>query len=267
MNIGKKLREARLAANLSQRELCGDMITRNMLSQIENGSARPSMDTLRYLAERLNKPISYFLEEAPLTSPNQSLMAKARQAFQEEDYGTVLRMLDDFQEPDDAFEWEYQLLIAMSCLALAELRIRQDRLPHARELLVQAESAGKMTPYYSDALERQRRLLLGQLGEFCLPDNDQELLLRAQNALSHGDSMRAAVYLNAAENQATHRWLYLRGQIYLAQKDFAQAKQCFVLAYDDYPRECCTLLEQCCRELEDFKGAYHYACRLRELER
>ena len=63
MTLGEKLKAARLEAGLSQRQLCGDVITRNMLSQIENGSARPSMDTLGYFAGKLGKPISWFLEE------------------------------------------------------------------------------------------------------------------------------------------------------------------------------------------------------------
>ena len=49
MDLGEKLKKVRLEAGLSQRQVCGERITRNMLSQIENGSARPSMDTLRYL--------------------------------------------------------------------------------------------------------------------------------------------------------------------------------------------------------------------------
>ena len=80
MDIGQRLKQARLEAGLSQRQLCGDVITRNMLSQIENGSARPSMDTLRYLSSRLGKPMGYFLEEDAVTSPNQQVMEQARQA-------------------------------------------------------------------------------------------------------------------------------------------------------------------------------------------
>ena len=49
MELGEKLRQARIEAGLSQRELCGEEITRNMLSLIENGSAKPSMNTLKYL--------------------------------------------------------------------------------------------------------------------------------------------------------------------------------------------------------------------------
>ena len=64
MTIGEKLRAARLEAGLSQRQLCEGIVTRNMLSQIENGSAKPSLPTLQALAQRLHKGVQYFLEEA-----------------------------------------------------------------------------------------------------------------------------------------------------------------------------------------------------------
>ena len=63
MELGKRLRQARLEQGISQRQLCGEEITRNMLSLIENGSARPSMKTLEYLARKLGKPLSFFLDE------------------------------------------------------------------------------------------------------------------------------------------------------------------------------------------------------------
>ena len=78
MELGEKLKQTRLEAGLSQRQLCGDVITRNMLSQIESGKARPSMPTLQYLAGRLGKPVGYFLEEDTVLSPNIGLMEQAR---------------------------------------------------------------------------------------------------------------------------------------------------------------------------------------------
>ena len=80
MELGEKLKQVRLEAGLSQRQLCGDTITRNMLSQIENGSARPSMDTLQILARRLGKPVSFFLEEQAVLLPNRTVMEQAREA-------------------------------------------------------------------------------------------------------------------------------------------------------------------------------------------
>ena len=79
MELGQRIKQARLEAGLSQRQLCGEAVTRNMLSLIENGAARPSMDTLRLFAAKLGKPLSWFLEEDTVTSPNQALMATARE--------------------------------------------------------------------------------------------------------------------------------------------------------------------------------------------
>lgn len=265
MEIGQKLRNARLAAGLSQRQLCGDVITRNMLSQIENGQARPSMDTLRYLSESLGKTMSYFLDENAITSPNQSVISQARLAYQEKAYNQCLRLLDGFQEPDENFVYEKNLLTCLSCLALAEDAVKQERLPYARSLLAQAESAGQQTPYFAPALQRQLLLLMSATGEFCLPENDFELLIRARKALQEQDPQRALQYLDAVEahNGIWHR---LCGQAYMEVANFSQAASHYLLAYADYPQECCTALEQCYRELEDYKSAYEYACKLRELQ-
>ena len=78
MTLGEKIKQARLEAGLSQRQLCGEEVTRNMLSQIENGSAKPSMATLSYFATRLGKSVSFFLEEEAVCSPNQEIMTAAR---------------------------------------------------------------------------------------------------------------------------------------------------------------------------------------------
>ena len=114
--LGEKLKQARLEAGLSQRQLCGDTITRNMLSQIENGSARPSMDSLAYFAQRLGKPISFFLEESPIELPNQGVMEQARAAS-----GVHrLKVLEQYQSPDAVYDPERWLLemLAPSLMAL-----------------------------------------------------------------------------------------------------------------------------------------------------
>ena len=109
-------------------------------------------------------------------------------------------------------------------------------------------------------------LLLSATGEFCLPEDDLPLLLRARKALQAHDPHRAAQYLDAAESQSS-QWYWLRGQAHMESGDFSSAVACFLLAYDEYPRECCAALECCYRELEDYKSASQYACKLRELER
>lgn len=264
MELSQKLKQARLDAGLSQKALCGDRITRNMLSQIENGSARPSMDTLRYLAGQLDKPLSYFLEDDAVTSPNQELMEKARNAEPSE----ALYLLGQYQSPDPTFDRERWLLEALVCLTLAEDALKQEKPAYARNLLERTLVAGSRTPYYTQDNERRRILLLHAAGAqglaAQLPDLTPELLLRAEEALNTQNFNRCAVLLEAATDKNL-RWHYLKAQMHFAQQQYPDARTHYEAAWDYAPRECCIRLEDCCRESSDFAGAYFYACKLREL--
>ena len=60
--IGEKIRKFRKMRGMTQAELAGESITRNMLSLIENGGASPSLQTIEYLADRLGiSPASFFI--------------------------------------------------------------------------------------------------------------------------------------------------------------------------------------------------------------
>lgn len=264
MEIGQRLKQTRLEQGLSQRQLCGDVITRNMLSLIENGSASPSMETLRYLAAQLGKTVSYFLDEDVVVSSNQSMIENARAAFDGADYGAVLQILEGYQSPDRIFDREEALLRALALLNLAREAISQGKGPYALELLERASEAGAQTPYYTEELDRKRLLLRARLVPTELPVDDSELLLRAEAALSRGKPEDAGRYLEATQDRCSLYWNYLRGQSYLGMGDYAKAQSCLEVAWDYHPKACAALLEQCCREQEDFKGAYRYACFLRE---
>jgi len=266
MELSQKLKQARLDAGLSQKALCGDRITRNMLRQIENGSARPSMDTLRYLAGQLGKPLSYFLEDDAVTSPNQELMVRARSAEPSE----ALHLLGSYRSPDPTFDNERWLLEALTCMTLAEDALSQGKPAYARSLLERAKVAGDRTRYYTADNERRRLLLLHRTGEQgledALPDLTPELFLRAEAALLAGDLDRCASLLACITGRSLH-WHYLMARMYFAKKAYPDARVHFEAAWDFDPKACCSHLEDCCREAEDFAGAYFYACKLRELSR
>ncbi|MFL5680519.1 MAG: helix-turn-helix domain-containing protein [Chloroflexota bacterium] len=61
--IGARLRQARLAAGLTQQQLAGDRYTKAYISALENGIAKPSMAALNYLAPRLGKTASEVLAD------------------------------------------------------------------------------------------------------------------------------------------------------------------------------------------------------------
>ena len=268
MDLGKRLKQARLEAGLSQRQLCGDEITRNMLSQIENGSARPSMDTLRYLAGRLGKPVSYFLDEKTLLPPNQTVMEEARLGYLLKDFARVLKALAEYREPDELFEQERRLLEVLACLALAEEALAAGRRPYAAELLGRAAHVENV--YCAGALQRQMLLLKAKVHPKLrqevvseLPSLDEELLLRARAALDDGELRHAAALLEAAEDQKGADWNYLRGEVYAAQQAYAEAAKCYHKAEEAYPEKTAPRLEHCYRELEEYQMAYDYACKQR----
>ncbi|HYE68995.1 MAG TPA: helix-turn-helix transcriptional regulator [Anaerovoracaceae bacterium] len=63
IELGKKIKEARIAKKMTQSEVVGDFITRNMLSQIESGTATPSIKTLEYLSRVLDVPVFELLPD------------------------------------------------------------------------------------------------------------------------------------------------------------------------------------------------------------
>lgn len=262
MELGQRIKQQRILLGLSQRQLCGEVITRNMLSQIENGTARPSMDTLSYLAKQLGKPVSYFLEEDGAVSPNQARMRQARQAFAAGDFAQVATLLEQYREPDEDFDWEKALLLARAQMALGKKALEENRKPYARELLWKA--VGANTPYFGPEQENACRMLLSEIdpeawGNREMPDLTPVLLWKARVALEQGNPERASQYLQAADNRESEQWYFLRGETYLALQQYQKAAECYhrieqTFSVDDK-------LEQCYIGLEDYKKAYLYACK------
>ena len=250
MDVGSKLRQARLVAGLSQRQLCGNVITRNMLSLIENGSARPSMDTLAYLAERLGKPMSFFLGEK---STNATCMEKARQAYIQGRYADGEAILKEYK-PDGTQDEEFGLLSLLILLEMAEEA--RSRPPYARELLERA--AKVQSCYRTPELEQRRLMLLAEVSQETveLPVDDRPLLCRAAMVLKKADTRRCLALLEACEDRENARWKYLRAEAAFALEDYA-------VAAEHYPEGCYARLEECYRNLGDYKKAYEYACKQR----
>lgn len=261
MELGQRIKRLRQELGLSQRQLCGNMITRNMLSQIENGSARPSMDTLSYLAGQLGKPVSYFLEEDAVTSPNQTVMEQARMAYSYAEYDRAAEILQGYKAPDEIFDWEKGLLYSLICLARVECAVRESRFPYARHLL---EDAVQDSPYCA-LIEGKRLLLLSVIDpDTSPPDVDAVLLQKAELALQRENAARAREYLAAAEDKSASRWKYLQGEVCFAEGEYREAVAYLREVEDPYPEKVIPRLERCFSELEDYKMAYHYACKQKD---
>ena len=123
MEIGMRIKQARLEMGLSQRQLCGDVITRNMLSLIESGKAKPSMDTLSYLAEQLGKPMAFFLDEQAMMPGSSGMDPVGRQLAQ-----VCADALDGESKKDESW-----------CLLRGQLAFSLGEYAQAAEFLSRAE--------------------------------------------------------------------------------------------------------------------------------
>lgn len=268
MTLGEKIRAARLEAGLSQRQLCGDTVTRNMLSQIENGSARPSMTTLQILAARLGKPISWFLEEDVVSSTEADAMEQVRRLYADGDIQGAMDALDGCSQDDSLFDQEKRLLGILLRMKLAQQACREGKAIYAATLLEQAKALGNGCIYYSELLERERLLLLADTGRespavlaALLPPADKELLLRAEAALMAGES--ADALLESCQGKNSSRWHLLRGEAFFTAKDYEAAAAHFTAAENAFPAQALPRLECCYRELGNFQKAYEYAVKQR----
>ena len=263
MTLGKRIKTARQEAGLSQTALCGDKITRNMLSLIENDAAVPSVDTLQYLAQQLGKTAGYLLDGQSV-SPNAALLDRARNADPE----TALVLLKEYVGPDSVHDAEYNLLLLLTSLSQAEKALAAGKTGYCRELLMQAETAAKQTPYDTRELKRRRILLRFSLDENKaselerqLPPDDGTHILHATAALQRGEYSLCRAYL-ASDN--SEKAVFLLAESYFMEKDY-------VSAVKEYEKLTGNLhiyrrLEQCFRALNNYEQAYFYACKQRDQE-
>lgn len=61
--LGERIREIRKKKKMTLETLAGEELTKGMLSLIENNKAKPSMESLAYIAKRLSVEVSELLEE------------------------------------------------------------------------------------------------------------------------------------------------------------------------------------------------------------
>ena len=237
MTMGQRILAARLAAGLSQRELAGEEITRNMLSSLEHDTANPSVATLRYLSKRLGKSVGYFLgEDGP---------SEAVTAFEAGDYRRCRELL-----AGEEARW----LGPIARLREAEEALDAGRIPYARELLEGLE--GAESPLFGPELARKAAILRNRCGNFVPIGEDEALLCKADAALASGRFSDAQRYLAACDDHSP-RWEHRMGECRFQAGDYAAARDHFHRCEDRFDVR--SRLEICCRELGDYKMAYYYA--------
>ena len=69
-SLGKKIKSLRKELGLKQEELTCDILSRTMLSKIENDKVTPSIYQLNHISKKLGYSVDYFLQTDSLSYSN-----------------------------------------------------------------------------------------------------------------------------------------------------------------------------------------------------
>lgn len=279
MRIGEKIKMLRTRKLMTQSELAGTEITRNMLSRIENGVAQPSLDTLRYIAGRLNVSPGFLLAEGE----DEQLYFKRndisgiKTTYLSGDNRICRDMcLNSLSAKDD----EIQLILAECTLGIAVEEFCAGRLRSACEYFDMALEACTETIYDTDRISsvaavyfRYMRGLSATLSSDIIDENEAHVYSALNDAfcvyaLAFLGDRSVSVMPAAGSPYAMHVDALGR----MNEKNYAQAYEYLhaaLMSEEPLPEPVLYFifrdLEICCKELEDFKGAYEYSLNKIEL--
>ncbi len=280
MNIGEKIRELRVAKLMTQSELAGDHITRNMLSCIENGTAHPSLSTILYIAGRLNVPAGFLLAEEgdEIVYRKMNSLANIKSAYTAGDvWGCRSLCLSGCPDPDD----EICMLLADCDAGIACEEFWKGRLRSACRFFDEALEYAERTVYHTEHIEAQARIYFRYMRRISTTlysdvlDEEKSLHIQAETAFSqylsalealdNENSADAVSFLEHAEEDSFFA-KHIRIRLWMENQKFSEAKKLLSeLLKGEEPLNEIILytvlcdLEVCCRETDDFKGAYTYA--------
>ena len=103
MTFGEKIKLERKKRKLTQAQLAGTSVTRNMISLIEQNLANPSLDTLRKIAEKLELPLSYLVSDGDdaFTYAKRDALDGIKAAFVAKNYAVTVSRIKKLEKTDD----------------------------------------------------------------------------------------------------------------------------------------------------------------------
>ena len=290
MNIGKRIRELRISKLMTQADLAGDRITRNMLSCIENGSANPSLSTIVYIAGRLGVPAGFLLAEQgdEMAYRKMSNLSNIKKAYTTGDVQSCRSLcLSGCPEPDD----EISLLLSNCDAEIAVEEFWSGRLRSSCRFFDEALSYAERTIYSTDAIEAEIRVYFRFMERIShtlysdLLDEEKTLTVTSNTilsqyvdalyALDNADTTVAQQFVEQLAESAENSFFkaHLQNKLLIAEGNYKQAQKVLqqLLQDSNLPLnkiELYTVLEDleiCCRENEDYKSAYRFASEKVEL--
>ena len=281
MKIGEKIKQLRTEKMMTQSELAGDTITRNMLSCIENGSAQPSLATLRHIAAKLNVPMGYLLAEGQEEKAYQKMseISNVKNAYLS---GNLRICRDMCQNSSFDSDDEMNLIYSECCLGLAQESFGRGRLREACDFFDEALDIAAQTIYntghivsVSAVYFRYIRKISATLSSNVIDENEIEIYsamnddfaryMISFDALENGKKDVAQMFMGNADLSSPYS-LHIEAKLDMLESKYEEAytKLYAILTSPVKIQEPLMYfvfcdLEICCKERKDFKGAYEYS--------
>lgn len=185
------------------------------------------------------------------------------------DPGEALRALEGYQPDGSAYDDLAALLESILCLAASDQAAAEGRLPYAKSLAARGREALTRCAFPAGDLVQGALLREAELagGPDFLPAakawvRDRETVLLARLSLAQDCPARALALLEGVPDQSL-----LQGQALNRLGRYQEALELLrcaeVQATPEEAPPIWQLLEACCRESGDYRGAYEYAAKLR----
>lgn len=194
--VGERIREARRARGLTQEDLARGLVTKGFVSQLEHNRSTPSLPKLWLIADRLGKPLSYFLRETP--APDFNYLRKAADlAIRAKEPERALSLTDEAQAAARTANERSGV-----CLLKGRALYGLGRLPEALAVLqTAAATAPSDDPELSAAIYAEIGLVQGDLEHFNAAVEANLRALRWLDDSKHADlELRSRVLTNVAGN-------------------------------------------------------------------
>jgi len=140
--LGQRLRQARLARGLTQSALAESRFSKQYVSQLERDRLRPTVETLAWLAERLEVDPAYLATgvDGRERERVESVVARGEAALEAHDYAEAISLLASATSslpPESASDLELRALLAESWarMYIGEMREALPLLARAREIV------------------------------------------------------------------------------------------------------------------------------------
>lgn len=281
MDIGSKIKKLRIDKAMTQSQLVGDYMTRNMLSRIENGVVKPSLTTVVYISERLKVPVGYLLAEGEgeLIYKKIYHMENIKRALKDGNYRICRDLCLSTLCNDD----EIYFILARCDIGIAKEEFFFGRLRSAVRFFEEAVEYDSQT-FYSDGLIRSEAAIymnfLHRISPMLLIDasdidkcdkilpNDHmcRYMMSLENLDSDNDSIIKNMLDNECSSEGTPLLVHIRARYSMKNKDYQTAQSLLKKILNMQERIADPILymvfsdlEICSREMSDFKGAYEYS--------